>query len=89
MTRRRVRFSGTVQGVGFRAVTQSIAGRFPVSGWVRNEPDGSVLMEVQGGQNDITALLDALRRRMAGLIAAESGQEAPLVEGEQGFTIRR
>ena len=46
--RRRIEFHGRVQGVGFRYQAQRYASAFGLKGWVRNEYDGSVLMEVLG-----------------------------------------
>jgi acylphosphatase len=39
---RTVRFSGMVQGVGFRYTACRIAGRYDVTGYVKNLHDGSV-----------------------------------------------
>ena len=41
---------GRVQGVGFRASTVRQAGRLGLTGWVRNEPDGSVRVVAEGGK---------------------------------------
>ena len=46
--RRRIRVTGRVQGVGFRYYTLMAARRHGVTGFVRNEVDGSVLCEAQG-----------------------------------------
>ncbi len=46
----RVRVSGRVQGVGFRYYTCRQGRRRGLTGWVRNEPDGSVLVHIQGPQ---------------------------------------
>ena len=43
--RYRVRYVGHVQGVGFRMTTLALARGLPLHGFVRNEPDGSVLGE--------------------------------------------
>ena len=48
MIRRRVRVHGQVQGVFFRSTCRDLARSIGVSGWVRNEPDGSVLAVFEG-----------------------------------------
>jgi acylphosphatase len=45
---RKVTCHGCVQGVGFRFHTASRAEQVGVHGWVRNEPDGSVRVHVEG-----------------------------------------
>lgn len=56
--RMEVVFRGRVQGVFFRATTQRIAADFPVAGWVRNEPDGSVRLVAEGRREAVQGLLD-------------------------------
>ena len=46
--RKRVVFYGRVQGVGFRYTAQFAAQSAGTTGWVRNEYNGSVVMEIQG-----------------------------------------
>lgn len=48
MVRKRYRFTGRVQGVGFRTRAKYAACGMCITGWVKNEGDGSVVMEVQG-----------------------------------------
>ncbi|MFO7768146.1 MAG: acylphosphatase [bacterium] len=43
-----LRLSGRVQGVGFRWFTHRAACARGLGGWVKNMPDGSVEMEVEG-----------------------------------------
>jgi acylphosphatase len=52
-----VRVTGEVQGVGFRWSTAQEAGRLGVLGWVRNEPDGSVLLHAEGEPDAVDALV--------------------------------
>lgn len=49
-----LRFVGWVQGVGFRWTSQSVAEKLGLTGWVRNELDGSVTMELQGPDEKIS-----------------------------------
>jgi acylphosphatase len=51
------RITGTVQGVKYRATAQREARRRGLSGWVRNEPDGSVLVDVEGDPAAVDAFL--------------------------------
>src|SRR5437868_3616157 len=60
-TARLVHYSGRVQGVGFRASTATLARDYPVTGWVKNLPDGSVEMRVEGPEDAILAFLQAVR----------------------------
>jgi acylphosphatase len=59
------RFTGRVQGVGFRYATSRIARHYDVVGYVRNMPDGSVEVIVEGNRglseflNEVTAVMGA------------------------------
>jgi acylphosphatase len=53
MKRYQIRVIGKVQGVYFRFFTQRKAKELGLSGWVKNDPDLSVLIEVQGTQEKI------------------------------------
>ncbi|SFJ98529.1 acylphosphatase [Halobacillus dabanensis] len=48
MENRQITVHGRVQGVGFRAATKQIADQIGVNGWVKNQPDGTVLIEAEG-----------------------------------------
>lgn len=87
MVRRRVVFQGRVQGVGFRARARDTARSHPVTGWVRNEPDGTVCMEVQGAEDAVARYLADLRRRVSGLVEREFAVEVGVERGEAGFRI--
>jgi acylphosphatase len=56
------RVTGRVQGVSFRWYTQEQAARLGVRGWVRNEPDGSVLVHAEGAEEAVDALVDWCRQ---------------------------
>jgi acylphosphatase len=84
---KRVRYSGRVQGVGFRYTAQLVASSFPVAGYVRNLPDGDVELVVQGSANQVVAFLEALAKRMAGYIERCTDRDEPCGD-YRGFRIR-
>ena len=58
--RLQIKVTGRVQGVFFRASTRDKAVELGLYGFVRNEPDGSVYMEVQGDRkNELVAWVKA------------------------------
>jgi acylphosphatase len=58
-----VYYSGKVQGVGFRATAADIAKDYPVTGWVKNLPDGRVQLLVEGPEDKVEEFLKAIRTR--------------------------
>ena len=52
-----VRITGRVQGVSFRYYTSERARQLGVTGWVRNEPDGSVAGHFEGPADAVDALV--------------------------------
>ena len=60
MERRKYLFKGRVQGVGFRFRCFSIANELKLTGFVKNEYDGSVSMEVQGEGMQIERMIEKL-----------------------------
>jgi acylphosphatase len=87
--RRDVRYRGQVQGVGFRFAAARVARRYEVTGFVRNEPDGSVRLAVEGAPEDIEAFLGELGDRMSDYIRDVTVQTLPATGEELDFSIRR
>ena len=85
---RLVRYSGQVQGVGFRATTVDIARNHPVTGWVKNLDDGRVQLEVEGAPAEVTAYLAALEERMHGHIRKTERSEHARTPQFSGFSIQ-
>lgn len=56
-----VRYEGRVQGVGFRFTAVRLAQELDVTGYVKNEFDGSVSMVAEGSEDQLMALLQAMR----------------------------
>jgi len=58
----RIRLVGRVQMVGFRWFARRWAEDFDLSGWVRNNLDGTVEVEVEGKRSRIDVLLEELKK---------------------------
>lgn len=86
--RMRYRFTGEVQGVGFRFRAYHAANALGLTGWIGNEYDGSVTMEVQGDAAGIAALLDRLQKGLYIAIDHVDGWKIPLAPAERAFQIR-
>ncbi len=57
MVCKRIRVFGKVQGVFYRASTKTMADDLKLVGWVRNEPDGTVMLEVQGEAEKVKKMI--------------------------------
>ncbi len=53
-------YSGTVQGVGFRYRTQSIAQSLNIKGWVRNLANGKVEIIAQANKKELDEFIVAV-----------------------------
>ena len=60
--RRRYSIEGQVQGVGFRYRARYAAQSLELTGWVENEDDGSVTLEVQGDPVKFRKLFALIQR---------------------------
>ncbi|HRT60151.1 MAG TPA: acylphosphatase [Candidatus Syntrophosphaera sp.] len=56
-----LRATGRVQFVGFRRFARTCALRCSLTGWVRNQGDGSVLIEATGDRNKLELFCELLR----------------------------
>ena len=88
----RLRISGGVQGVGFRAFVADEAETRGLDGWVRNRTDGSVEAVITGDEKMLDEMLEACRRGPRGAhvenVALEAANESELA-GPSGFAILR
>lgn len=54
----RIVVKGKVQGVFFRYSAKEVAEKLGIKGYVKNLPDGSVLIEAEGGEESLEKLKD-------------------------------
>lgn len=88
------RISGRVQGVSYRNWTLEQATRLGLSGWVQNEPDGSVRALFAGPPAAVSEMIGLCRRgpRAARVTGVETQLVAPIpAEGAEdaGFRVNR
>ena len=85
--RKHITFYGRVQGVGFRYTAKYLAQSMDLTGWVENEWDGTVTMEVQGSEILINKLLVGLNNNRFITIEWMDAKEIPPKE-ESSFSVR-
>lgn len=86
-----IRFEGEVQGVGFRWTSRRLANELRLTGWVRNEWDGSVSMELQGTGDQIATFLGRLPRawgHFAPRYIVTEQEDIPVRDDEPSFRVR-
>ena len=83
--RKRYTFTGSVQGVGFRWRARQAASLYDCTGWIRNEWDGSVTMEIQGREQDIDQVVATVREGRFIRIEGTKEEIIPEEPGEYGF----
>jgi acylphosphatase len=87
MVCKQIRYTGRVQGVGFRYTAQRLAQDFAVAGYVRNLRSGDVELVAEGTAEEVDAFLAAIARQMGGYIEQTSVQDVT-PGGYKGFSIR-
>jgi acylphosphatase len=88
LIRKRLVVRGHVQGVFFRETTRREAERRGVTGWVRNQPDGSVEAVLEGEAEAVERVMERCRSGPPGarVDAVDVEDEAP--EGLGAFEVR-
>ena len=85
MIRKHIIFSGRVQNVGFRWRARKAAELYGCTGWVRNDWNGTVTMEVQGTEEQINMVLEAINRGMYIQIDNMDSRTIPVAPDERRF----
>lgn len=81
--------TGRVQGVGFRYFTWSVGRNLDLVGFVRNEPDGAVLVEAEGAPDAVAQLLLQVQRGPANARVERTEIEELAPSGHTGeFEVR-
>lgn len=84
----RLRITGRVQGVGYRAWMMQVAGRLGLRGWVRNRSDGGVEALVIGEDDAIARMIEACREGPFGARVSDVAVSDANDDGSAGFTAK-
>ena len=84
----KLRITGRVQGVGYRAWALQIASRLGLRGWVRNRSDGGVEALVIGGDEGVDRMIEACREGPFGARVADVAVSEAKDDGSVGFTAK-
>lgn len=82
-----VRVTGRVQGVSYRWTAAQEAERLGLSGWVRNEPDGSVAAHLEGPDEQVEVMLDWCRHGPTGARVDDVAVSDAEPAGAEGFRV--
>ena len=88
LIRKHIVFYGWVQGVGFRYRASHAASNFGCTGWVKNESNGSVSMEIQGSEAQIDQVIMAIEQGRFVKIENMEVKSLPVDEEERNFRVR-
>lgn len=85
--RKEYRFTGRVQGVGFRYHAYHTAHLLEITGWVQNCCDGSVEAQAQGHEEALKDFVAMLSQGRYIEIDGVEEKELPVKDEERGFQI--
>ena len=86
--RREVHYLGRVQGVGFHYTVRQLAHDYPVTGFVKNLPDGRVYLVVEGPTTQVAEFLAEVAREMEHYISDTQETAAPATRQFREFAVR-
>jgi len=84
----RLRITGRVQGVGYRAWALQRASRLGLRGWVRNRSDGSVEALMIGEDDAVARMIEACREGPFGARVSDVSISDAEDDGSAGFTAK-
>ena len=85
--RKEFHFEGNVQNIGFRFEVQSHAMPLGITGYAKNNDDGSVTAQLQGSLEDINRVILSLQNIDRIQIDSITSKEIPLDYYEKDFSI--
>lgn len=81
-------FTGRVQGVGFRYKASRLAHHYKVTGWIRNNANGSVEAQLQGREEALDQIVQQLNQDAYIRIDWITRERMELDREERSFSVR-
>ncbi len=86
---KKIKVTGKVQGVFYRASAKAIADELNIKGWIKNDHEGNVIIYISGKIENVLALISWCRTgpvlaQVEEVIVEDAGEE-----DIEGFEIRR
>ena len=88
LVRKEIIFHGRVQGVGFRFTASNIARALSLTGWCKNEYDGTVRAEVQGEEENIYRLIKEINNSRYIVIDDVDIRDLEIDYHDAGFDVK-
>ena len=88
MRSKKIIVSGIVQGVFFRKFTKEKAEELTLAGFVKNEPDGTVYLEIEGDEKDVNEMITWCRTGPQNAIVKDVKEYSQVVKHFINFNIR-
>ncbi len=89
MQAKKIRVTGKVQGVYFRASAKQKAMNLGINGFVKNEPDGSVYLEVEGEDKAIDRMVNWCKKGPGLARVADVAVEQETLRNFVSFDIKK
>jgi acylphosphatase len=88
--RKNLKIKGSVQGLFFRAGAKAKADELGITGWIKNEPDGSISAEISGSAINMQKFIAWCKKGPPGARVEEVQVTDQPDSGEdyKGFSIR-
>lgn len=83
-----IKILGEVQGVFFRHSARLKAREIGITGFVKNEPDGAVYLEAEGGEKALSQFLEWCRHGPESAKVEKVESSSGNVEGFSDFVIK-
>ena len=83
-----IKIHGRVQGVFYRDTAKSVATKLGIKGWVRNEPDGTVYIEIEGQEGELKRFVQWCQQGPSTAAVNKVEVEQGEIEGFTGFEVK-